>query len=62
MAISRFFRELRTGYQSEIDDLISDSEGKNVLKKRLAEKHSQSLPLRRNDAIYLFPCCEIRNN
>ena len=41
MAISRFFRELRTGYQSEIDDLISDSEGKNVLKKRLAEKHSQ---------------------
>jgi hypothetical protein len=41
MAISRFFRELRKGYQSEIDDLSSDSEGKNVLKKRLAEKHSQ---------------------
>lgn len=41
MAISRFFRELRQGYQAEIEDLSSDSEGKNVLKKRLAEKHSQ---------------------
>jgi hypothetical protein len=38
MSISGYFKHLRTSYQAELDDLTSDSEGKDVLKKRLAEK------------------------
>ena len=41
MHISPFFLQLRSGYQSEIDDLTSDSEGKDVLRKRLAEKRKE---------------------
>ena len=41
MSMSAFFRALRTSYQAEIDDLASDSEGRNVLRKRLLEKRGQ---------------------
>jgi hypothetical protein len=41
MTMSPFFRALRTSYQAEIDDLASDSEGKDVLRKRLVEKRKQ---------------------
>jgi hypothetical protein len=38
MKKSRFFAELANTYSSEIDDLLSDSEGKTVLQSRLKEK------------------------
>jgi hypothetical protein len=38
MKKSRFFAELAHTYSSEIDDLLSDSEGKTVLQSRLKEK------------------------
>jgi len=38
MHISPFFRELRSAYQAELDDLSFDSEGQHVLHKRLAQK------------------------
>ena len=41
MSVSPFFKHLRTSYQAEMDDLTSDSEGKDVLKKRLAEKRKE---------------------
>jgi hypothetical protein len=41
MSISGYFKHLRTSYQAELDDLTSDSEGKDVLKKRLAEKRKE---------------------
>jgi len=41
MSMSAFFRALRMSYQSEIDDLTFDSEGRDVLRKRLLEKRSQ---------------------
>ncbi len=41
MSVSPFFKHLRSSYQSEMDDLTSDSEGKDVLKKRLAEKRKE---------------------
>ncbi len=41
MSISPFFRALRSAYQAEIDDLTSDSEGRDVLRKRLAEKRTE---------------------
>jgi hypothetical protein len=41
MHISQYFLQLRSGYQAEIDDLTSDSEGKDVLRKRLAEKRKE---------------------
>lgn len=41
MNISPFFRHLRSAYQAELDDLTSDSEGKDVLRKRLAEKRKE---------------------
>ena len=40
MKKSHYFAELFESYQSEIDDLRYDSEGKNVLKSRLALKRS----------------------
>ena len=46
MSLSAFFRNLRTSYQAEIDDLSFDSEGRNVLKQRLMEKRSQVAFLR----------------
>jgi hypothetical protein len=41
MHISSFFLELRSAYQAELDDLSSDSEGRNVLQKRLADKRQE---------------------
>ena len=41
MSISPFFLQLRSGYQAELDDLASDSEGKDVLRKRLADKRKE---------------------
>ena len=41
MTISNFFTDLRSAYQAELDDLSQDSEGKNVLNKRLADKRGE---------------------
>lgn len=41
MKLSRYFSDLRKAYDAELDDLTSDSEGKDVLKKRLAAKRSE---------------------
>lgn len=41
MSTSSFFHQLRSSYQSELDDLRSDSEGHDVLRKRLAEKRRE---------------------
>ena len=41
MKLSRYFSDLRSAYDAELDDLTSDSEGKDVLKKRLAAKRSE---------------------
>ena len=43
MSISPFFHNLHSAYQSELDDLTFDSEGKDVLRQRLADKR-QELP------------------
>ncbi|MDO9404777.1 MAG: hypothetical protein Q7T87_12165 [Polaromonas sp.] len=41
MSISHFFQALRSGYQSELDDLTFDSEGRDVMRQRLADKRQQ---------------------
>lgn len=41
MKLSRYFADHARAYDAEMDDLVSDSEGKNVLEKRLKEKRSQ---------------------
>ncbi len=41
MNISNFFTDLRSAYQAELEDLSQDSEGKDVLKKRLADKRGE---------------------
>ena len=41
MSTSSFFHNLRSAYQSELDDLRTDSEGHDVLRKRLAEKRRE---------------------
>jgi hypothetical protein len=41
MSISSFFHNLRSAYQAELDDLTTDSEGKDVLRKRLTEKRKE---------------------
>jgi hypothetical protein len=41
MRISPFFRQLRAAYQAELDDLTSDSEGKDVLRQRLTQKRKE---------------------
>lgn len=41
MTISPFFLDLRSAYQSELDDLTSDSEGRDVLRQRLADKRQE---------------------
>jgi len=38
---SRYFANLNSSYQAELDDLRTDSEGNNVLKARLAKKREQ---------------------
>lgn len=41
MSISAYFEDLNKAYRAEIEDLESDSEGKNVLATRLGEKRAQ---------------------
>lgn len=41
MTISPFFRNLRTAYQAEIDDLAFDSDGRNVLTQRLKQRRKE---------------------
>ena len=41
MSISPFFNDLRSAYQSELDDLRFDSEGRDVLHHRLAGKRQE---------------------
>lgn len=41
MKLTAFFHALRSAYAAELDDLTSDSEGKDVLRKRLAEKRRE---------------------
>lgn len=41
MNISPFFRNLRSAYRSEMDDLTFDSDGRDVLRQRLAEKRKE---------------------
>jgi hypothetical protein len=42
---SRYFSDLLTSYLDEIDDLVSDSEGKSVLQKRLQDKRGEMAAL-----------------
>ena len=46
MRVSSFFESLATAYQAEMDDLTFDSEGKDVLRQRLAEKRKELAFLR----------------
>lgn len=41
MRISPFFLELRSAYQSEMDDLTFDSDGRDVLRQRLSERRGE---------------------
>lgn len=41
MNISPFFSDLRSAYQSELEDLTFDSEGRDVLRQRLADKRKE---------------------
>ena len=41
MTVSSFFTDLHSAYQAELDDLSQDSEGKDVLQKRLADKRGE---------------------
>ncbi|MES2934513.1 MAG: hypothetical protein V4805_13615 [Pseudomonadota bacterium] len=41
MKLSRFFQNFRSAYDAELDDLRTDSEGKDVLKSRLMQKRAQ---------------------
>ncbi|KRC20923.1 hypothetical protein [Acidovorax sp. Root217] len=41
MKLSPYFYDLRSAYQAELDDLTQDSEGKDVLRKRLTQKRSE---------------------
>ncbi len=41
MKISPFFLALRSAYQSEMDDLAFDSEGRDVLAQRLAQRRQE---------------------
>ncbi len=41
MRISHYFEDLNSAYNAELEDLQTDSEGKNVLPARLKEKRSQ---------------------
>ena len=41
MSISPFFLQLRSSYQSEMDDLSFDSEGRDVLRQRLTQKRGE---------------------
>lgn len=41
MTISPFFRNLLSAYRAEMDDLTSDSDGRDVLRRRLADKRKE---------------------
>ncbi len=41
MKLSSYFRDLNQAYQAELDDLASDSEGKDVLRRRLQDKRKE---------------------
>src|SRR5450830_568747 len=41
MKITPFFIQLRSAYEAELEDLSSDSEGRNVLRQRLTEKRKE---------------------
>ena len=41
MTLSPFFHDLRAAYQAELDDLRFDSEGGDVLRRRLADKRKE---------------------
>lgn len=41
MSISPFFADMRSAYMSELDDLRFDSEGRDVLRQRLADKRQE---------------------
>ena len=41
MHVSPFFRNLRSAYLAELDDMRHDSEGRFVLERRLAERRSE---------------------
>ena len=41
MTISPYFRNLRSAYFAEMDDLMSDSEGKHVLAQRLTQRRKE---------------------
>jgi hypothetical protein len=41
MNISSFFRDLRSSYQSEMDDMTFDSDGQDILKQRLAQRRKE---------------------
>lgn len=41
MRTSPFFGQLRSAYASEIDDMTFDSEGKNILRQRLAARRKE---------------------
>jgi hypothetical protein len=41
MRTSSFFDQLRSAYASEIDDMTFDSEGKNILRQRLAARRKE---------------------
>ena len=41
MSISPFFADLRPAYQAEINDMTFDSEGQDVLRKRLTERRRE---------------------
>ena len=41
MNISPFFRNLRSAYQAELEDLRFDSEGHDVMRQRLAQRRKE---------------------
>ena len=41
MTISPYFRNLRSAYFAELDDLMSDSEGQHVLAQRLSQRRKE---------------------
>jgi hypothetical protein len=41
MNISPYFRQLRSAYAAELDDLTFDSEGQNILDKRLVQRRKE---------------------
>ena len=41
MNLSSYFRDLNLAYEAELDDLTSDSEGRDVLRRRLQDKRRE---------------------